>query len=171
VYDLTTVRVTALDGSVWIRTVFYSRAGRYLLVDDRVANGTRREMIQRWNLPEDTPIRTTGASLDTGGPGAGISMLWVGSTPRLSVTTGQQNPLLGWRAYRYGEIFPAPVAEARLTGSGGRFTTLLVPRAGSRGPTVTDTAVSANLVRMTVTAGGVTERIRLSPTSAHVEPG
>jgi hypothetical protein len=166
-YDLTTIRVTALAGAVWTRTVFYSRAGRYLLVDDRVTGSTGREVVQRWNLPEDTGIHTNADSLDTEGPGPGISMLWVGSAPRLSVTRGRQNPLLGWRAYRYGEIFPTPVAEARVTG--GRFTTLLAPRSGPEGPMVTDTVVSGNLVRMTVVFNGVTEKIRVTTTSARVE--
>jgi hypothetical protein len=170
-HDLTTVRVTAMDGSVWTRTVLYSRAGGYFVVDDRVTNRTRRTMVQRWNLPDEHTVARTGSTLTAAGPGADLSLFWLGSRPALSVAKGQENPLLGWRGYRYGNAIPTPVAQARLTGTSGRFTTVIVPRRDAavvRQATVRDVDIRGDQVVARVTANGVTEWVHLTPTAAQV---
>jgi hypothetical protein len=169
-YDLTTVRVTALTGTTWTRTVLYSRTGGYLVVADAVAGRGEKTMVQRWNLPDDG-TRTVGrSSVSVDGPGADLSVFWVGTPPRLSITTGQRSPLLGWRSHRYGTAFAAPVAEATLTGSTGRFTTVLLPRRGASPAAVTGAHVTAGRTELTVSAGGVRERVRMSVTGATITP-
>jgi hypothetical protein len=172
-YDLTTVRVTALTGTTWTRTVLYSRTGRYLVVDDNLRNSRGATMVQRWNLPEIGTRTVRGSSLSVDAPGADLSMFWVGAKPRLSVTTGRKSPRLGWRSYRYGTAFAAPVAEARSTGRTGRFTTVIVPRAdgapGAR-PSVSGVKVTGGWVELTVTVGGRRERVRMSTNRATVRP-
>jgi hypothetical protein len=171
-YDLTTVRVTALTGTTWTRTVLYSRTGRYLVVDDNLRNSRSTTMVQRWNLPEDGTRRVQGASLSVDGPGADLSMFWVGA-PRLSVTAGRRSPLLGWRSYGYGTAFAAPVAEARITGRNGRFTTVIVPRADAAAgplPTMGGARVTGGWAEVTVTIGGRSERVRMSAGTATVTP-
>jgi hypothetical protein len=162
-HDLTSVRVFALGGTVWTRTVLYSRTGGYLVVDDRVDTTARREIVQRWNLRDDRDPVVRGTSV----AGGGVTLTWVGAVPRLSFTVGQESPLLGWRSRRYGEVFAAPVAEARLAGTAARFTTVLAP-----GPvTVTGAVVRPDSAELTVTANGVTERAYLTRTDARVRPG
>ncbi|MDQ1676110.1 MAG: hypothetical protein QOC93_1254 [Actinomycetota bacterium] len=170
-YDLTTLRVTALTGTTWIRTVLYSRTGGYLVVDDDLVNGRTEEMRQRWNLPETGTTTVSGQTLSTDGAGADLSLIWVGTQARVTVTTGQRSPLLGWRGYKYGAAFAAPMAEAQLTGRTGRFTTVVVPRTDATpatGVTVTDTQVTAGEVRLTVNVGGRSERVFLTPAEAAV---
>jgi hypothetical protein len=172
-YDLTTVRVTALSGTTWTRTVLYSRAGRYLVVDDKLTNNRSAAMVQRWNLPEKGTRKVRGSSLSADAPGADLSMFWVGAKPRLSVTTGRTSPRLGWRSYSYGTAFRAPVAEARLTGRKGRFTTVIVPRPdgapGAR-PAVYGAKFTGSWVELTVSVGGKRERVRMSTNAASVRP-
>jgi hypothetical protein len=170
-YDLTTVRVTALTGTTWDRTVFYSRTGRYLVVDDALVNKGGATMVQRWNLPENGTQTVGASSMSIDGPGADLSMFWVGAPPTLSVTSGRTSPLLGWRSYKFGQAFAAPVAEAATTGSTGRFTTILVPRPDTGlDATVTDSSVVDGSADMTVTVGARSERVHLTATEATVTP-
>ena len=170
-YDLTTVRVTALTGTTWDRTVFYSRTGRYLVVDDRLVNKGDATMVQRWNLPEDGTQTVGASSMSIDGPGADLSMFWLGTPPTLSVTNGRTSPLLGWRSYEFGQAFAAPVAEATTTGSTGRFTTVLVPRRDTGlDATVTDSSVIDGAADMTVTVGARSERVHLTATDVTVTP-
>ena len=46
----------------------------------------------------------------------------------MTTAEGQENPLLGWRGYQYGEVFPSPVIEARSFGPTARYATVIVPR-------------------------------------------
>jgi hypothetical protein len=170
-YDLTTVRVTALTGTTWTRTVLYSRTGRYLVVDDTVLNKRSATMVQRWNLPENGTRRVRGSALSVDTPGADMSMIWVGAKPRISVAAGRKSPLSGWRSYAYGTAFAAPVAHARLTGRTGRFTTVIVPRADSAPgprPSVTSVRFERGWIELTVSAGGKAERVRMSARAATV---
>jgi hypothetical protein len=170
-YDLTTVRVTALTGTTWDRTVFYSRTGRYLVVDDQLVNKGDATMVQRWNLPEDGTQTVGASSMSIDGPGADLSMFWLGTPPTLSVTNGRTSPLLGWRSYEFGQAFAAPVAEATTTGSTGRFTTVLVPRRDTGlDATVTDSSVVDGAADMTVTVGARSERVHLTATDVTVTP-
>lgn len=176
--DLTTVRVTALDGTTWTRTVFYSRTGDYLLVDDRLISATPRTMTQRWNLaPRSRPVITAGSSspqgLTTHGPGANVSLLWLGSRLSVSVASGQEDPLRGWHSNRYGEVHAVPTVEATTTGRVGRFTTLIVPRppgTPAAAVAVTDAEVTAGSVRATVRIGDHVETVRVTPDQATVVP-
>ena len=164
-YDLTTVRVTALRGTTWTRTVLYSRTGQYLVVDDALVNSGDATMVQRWNLPEDGARTLRGAGLSVTGPGADLSMTWLGAAPDLSLVTAR-------RSYRYATSFPAPVVEARTTGRTGRFTTVIAPRPDASGlrlvPRVTSSSVSPGAVDLTVSVGARGERVRMTATGATV---
>lgn len=157
-YDLTTVRVTTPAGAQWIRTVVYSRSGGYLVVDDRITSPRPVDVVQRWNLPADHSCERTGSSVTTSGPGADVALYWVGSQPALTVTTGQEQPLLGWQVDDAGRVVPAPLAEARLRGTTLRFTTVIVPRADGAPPArVSELPGETGGVRVTVSIGDVVE--------------
>jgi hypothetical protein len=157
-YDVTTLRVTTPAGAVWTRTVVYSRRGGYLVVDDRITSPRPVDVVQRWNLPAGHACDRTGWSVATTGPGADVTVYWVGSRPELSATTGQEEPLLGWQVDDAGRAVPAPLAEARLHGTSTRFTTVLVPRPDTAPPSwVGQVPDETGAVRVTVSIGDVVE--------------
>lgn len=170
-YDLVTVHSTALQGTTWQRTVFFSRTGNYLIVDDRVTNTSARPMIQRWNLGADRSFQRAPGVLATDGDGANLSMFWLGDAPALTITKGQREPLLGWRSMRYGTYYAAPSVGAAQFGRQGRFTTVIVPRRAGEPPLtaqVSNAQVTDDAVQVSVTVAGRTENVTFSKRDASI---
>ena len=87
----------AAQGVSLVRTVVYSRRGEYLLVWDRATSTKRdgrhrlvpRTFTQSWQLMPGTHVSVrNGAAATTVANGSGLSMRWLGSSPRLAVRTG-----------------------------------------------------------------------------------
>jgi Heparinase II/III-like protein/Heparinase II/III N-terminus len=174
-FTLTSVEVRSFKGIRWIRTFFYSKRGRYLLVDDRIAQvgGSRpRTAVQRFHLGPDRAVAVkAGTIAATSGPGANVGVFWVGPPVKLRVVKGQSSPLMGWRSLEYRKAFKVPVVEARTTGTSMRFTSVIIPRpAGAAAGSIRVAAGSrtAGAATVTVYAGQVVERVTVQVKNAWV---
>lgn len=156
--DVTTVAVTAMAGTSWLRTVLYSRTGDYLLVHDRLSHLGDVTSVQRWNLPTGRTVRVDRDAVLTSGPGPNVVLCWAGPT-RLDVVEGDEERMLGWRAPRYGVWLPSPVAQATTRGRTTDLTVVVVPvPAGREAPAVGVAAeATGGVLRVTVTVGDRTE--------------
>lgn len=185
---LFTVRVTAQDSTTWTRTLFYSKYGRYLLVDDRVrlpgdgADGVegagrgadgQRTAVQRFHLGSDRRVRTGEGRAHTVGKGTDVALFWLGDQPTLDVARGAEDPLAGWRSLSYREAEPAPVARAAITSTQPRFSTVVAPLPGSAGPErvrVDNVVERGDSLAATVRIGRHVEWVRIRPDGATVTP-
>ncbi|MGN6245052.1 MAG: heparinase II/III domain-containing protein [Motilibacteraceae bacterium] len=164
-------------GFVLTRTVYYDRAGDYLLVWDTSRSLTATARLsgkgaeQNWQLGRDRVVRTSSAggttSAWTEGPGANLSLRWVGPAPRLGVAMGRKSPAwLGWNSSGYGLLAPSPTLSAVAPAASGTWLTVLVPRAAG----VPDAQVSATgaagttSADVTVSTGTVTQQVHLTRT-------
>lgn len=132
--DVVTVQSGVHPGATWQRTMVHAKGAHLLVVDDRVTQPARRSVLQRWHLGADRLVTTGCGRADTEGPGADVSLLWSDDCPRLTVTTGQTSPMLGWRSPRTNEFVAAPTLVARRADRQVRMTTVIVPRFAARGP-------------------------------------
>ncbi|HEU4676080.1 MAG TPA: heparinase II/III family protein [Motilibacteraceae bacterium] len=176
--DWVTLTDPGYDGYLLTRTVYYDRGGDYLLVWDTSrsttsAAGRPRTAEQNWQLGRDRVVRTATdgptAAAWTEGPGANLSLRWVGPAPHLAVTTGQSRPAyLGWNSSAYGELAPAPTLTAAALAATGTWLTVVVPRADG----VTDDAVAAagwvgdTEAEVTVSTGSVRQQVHLTRSGA-----
>jgi hypothetical protein len=107
--DVVTVASRVLKGARWRRTMVHVKGPEMLVVDDRITQASSRTVLQRWQLGTDRKVRVSGCGrVDTSGPGANATLLWVGGCPRLSVAVGQRSPLLGWRSPGREHVRPRP---------------------------------------------------------------
>ncbi|MGA8987968.1 heparinase II/III domain-containing protein [Aeromicrobium sp.] len=167
--DLFSVRTTALRGAVWKRTVIHAKKANFLLVDDYVTQSKSRTVVQRWHLAADRKTSISKNRVATSGTGSNPVILWVGTTPRLSVVRGQTNPLLGWRSERVNSFIKTPTAQASIVGKAVRLTALVIPRpsnVSSRDVRVISTRLSGSSRRVDVKIG--TKSFRLVYTSSTV---
>ena len=126
--DLMTVRSRSLKGVDWVRTLFYSRMGHYLIVDDRVNQKASRPVYQQWNLPmEASPGPVKGEARFRVRDGLDLLFAHAGAGYRHDVVKGQEDPPLGWRSTAYRQVEPSPMLRTRLDGSSVRFTTIILP--------------------------------------------
>ena len=126
--DLISVRSRSLRGVDWVRTLFYSRTGHYLIVDDRVNQKTSRPVYQQWNLPvEASPVSLQGEARFHVHGGLDLLFAFAGSGYRPELVKGEEDPPLGWRSTSYRQIEPSPLLRTRLEGTSVRFTTMILP--------------------------------------------
>lgn len=165
----------------WLaRTVYYDRAGDYLVVwdssvarptkDARLAASQRKQHAQQnWQLGADRSVTTGPGTAATDGPGANVSFRWIGSAPALSVTKGRAWPSwLGWNSSAYGSLAPAPTLSADLPAGGSNWVTVIFPRAagvGDQDVSATGTVGPAG-ADLTVRTGSVTQQLHLTRSSA-----
>nr|WP_232523546.1 heparinase II/III family protein [Nocardioides sp. MAH-18] len=185
--DLVTVQSGVYRGATWQRTMVHAKGVHLLVVDDQVSQPTRRSVLQRWQLGADRLVTTGCGRADTEGPGADVTLLWSDDCPRLTVTTGQTSPMLGWRSPRTNEFVAAPTLVARRTDRQVRMTTVIVPRFAARGPEdvqllrtmdtgdrrLLDIRLDHRVVRIGFSSTGATVEDVRSPsrTRARMEPG
>lgn len=199
-HALFTVRVTAADATVWTRTLFYSRYGRYLLVDDRVLlpaptgqgpteqgpagqgpTGQRdteqepaqRTAVQRFHLGSDRKVHVGENHVHTSGEGTDVGLFWLVNEPALDVARGGRDPLEGWRSMAYRQAEPAPVARAALTSTRPRFSTVVAPLPGARGPEsvrIENVVLRSDSLDATVRIGDHVEWVQIRPDGATVTP-
>jgi hypothetical protein len=186
--DLISLTDDEYTGLSLTRTVWYDRAGDFLVVWDAV---TRRggpltpasTAYQRWQLGRDRAVATSPATVrapatvTTTGPGAYLAIRWVGTTPMLSTAVGQTAPaLLGWNSLRYADLTAAPTVSAallaRTTVAGTSWTAVLVPLpSGRTGAEVTATGTTTGTeADLTVTAPTGRRHLHLTRTAATSTP-
>ncbi|MEZ5116403.1 MAG: heparinase II/III family protein [Candidatus Nanopelagicales bacterium] len=174
-WDMVSVQVNSVSGVNWNRRFLFSRAGGWVLVDDRITQSSSRAVVQRWNLGADKTVATGlfGGRAVTSGPGANLAILWLGDRPTRRVYNGVKDPRwVGWRSTTYRELTPAPAVEAVLWGKKARFVTLLAPlRAGAPDDVVVkDLSLTDDAISLVVSSGGVTEQLKLDATTGYAGP-
>ncbi len=150
------------------RRVVMSRELGWVLVDDRGSSSVVRTYRQLWHLVEDgaPTITATGARTHRERGNLQIRQLTSGAAIRL--VRGATAPIQGWVSPEYRSLVEAPVVEALRTGRAVRFVTLLAPAAGQSDVRVTNVVVTGSTVDFTITIGGRSEKVRLTPTASYV---
>ncbi|MDP8904044.1 MAG: heparinase II/III-family protein [Chloroflexota bacterium] len=151
------------------RSVLYSRQGRYVLVDDRLASTEYRTFRQLWHLAEDAKPLVDGNRVVTRGPNGNVQIIELSSGAATRVVTGRSSPTQGWLTYEYKKVVAAPSVERIRRGTSARYLTLLVPFRGS-------TDIKARIVQrwsdgyqVDVTIDGQTERVTVRGTTVSVK--
>ncbi|GAA4349784.1 hypothetical protein GCM10023145_11860 [Angustibacter luteus] len=163
------------------RTVLYSRSGEYLVVWDRAVSALKdakghvvpRQFAQHWQLGPGQSTLTSAGQVSTSGPGANTTLVWLGTRPRVTVSTGSTSPRRGWVSPSYGKLTPAPAVRASLgPATVAGWVTVVLPRpAGTAPSAVAASAQSLTSSRLEVTvrtASGRSERVVLTRSAASV---
>jgi hypothetical protein len=150
------------------RRVTFSRSLGYVIVDDRLTASTRRTFRQLWHLrPGASPV-TSGSRTWT--RSARGNVLIVRITPAATrIVRGATSPIQGWVSFRVFQKQAAPVVESRRTGARAQFLTLLVPYATRRpAVSVSNVVINPRGYALTVTVGGVSERVAAGGESSRI---
>ena len=154
------------------RSVMWSRAGNYLLVDDALTATTTRTFRQDWHLGRGSAPTLSGNRLDTHQTGSNLAIVQLVGQPTKRIITGSTVPIQGWISRVYGTRLIAPVLDSSIRGRTARFLTLLVPYGGAR------PAISGRIVKLTSTGyvvdvriGSRVERITVGTTNSIVRLG
>jgi hypothetical protein len=85
------------------------------------------------------------------------------------IVRGATSPIQGWVSFRVFQKQAAPVVESRRTGASAQFLTLLVPYATRRpAVSVSNVVISPRGYALTVTVGGVSERVAAGGESSRI---
>jgi hypothetical protein len=163
-----TQTVNGFPGVTHRRSVTFSKALHYLLVDDRLTASAARTFRQLWHLSE-----TSNPVLDASGfvtRHARGNLLARQLLPIASqrIVKGATSPIQGWLSYRTNERLAAPVVEAVKSGTAARYLTLLVPAAGAPAAQVSGLTLTATGFAVTVTVGSRSERVVVDGTTATI---
>ena len=170
--DLVSVTNRVLKGVTWRRTMIHVKKPGFLVVDDRITQRSKRQVLQRWHFGSDRTVGVGRARAQTSGTGSDATVLWIGKKPRLSVVRGRKDPMLGWRSHAVHDFVPAPVVEASRTGRKVRMTAIIVPRGSNvrsskvrlvdykkkRGRLVAEVAIGRAVYRVAFTARNASVR-------------
>jgi hypothetical protein len=153
------------------RIVFSPHLG-YMLVDDALSSTAPRTFRQLWHLvPDGDPIVEDGVVRTRRDHGnlAIVQLLETG-TPR--VVVGRRDPVQGWFSRRLEHRTPAPVVEVPQRGRSVRYLTLLLPSAEQGAAYgVRDLELRPGGFSLTITFGGLTERVTVDGETASIVPG
>lgn len=162
-----TVKVVALQGVVWHRSMLWLPEQSALVLDDRVRLHGPDTVLQRWQLPEGAHVETLagGAVVQVRvQSGATLRFQQAAAPQGVRVVTGSTNPVEGWFSGEYRTRVPAPSLAFADEGDSVRFTTVITYAGpGAPVPTVVD------LRRLGTSASGVLShggRFTLSSTSS-----
>jgi hypothetical protein len=164
------VRSAAALGVTHTRSVVFSRALGYVLVEDRLASPAPHVYRQMWHLVEDAAPSIDGRSIRTHRDRGNVLIRQLATIRSVRVVKGAVSPIQGWVSYRYGNRIPAPVVETTVSGTTGRFLTLLVTGAGSPAATIGSLRLTATGYSVVVTLGGHSERVVVRGGVATITP-
>ena len=125
------VRVGRYAGVNDTRSVVFSRALGYLVVDDRLAASTSHTYTQMWHLFPGARVTRSGRAMRTTSSGGSVFITQLAVAPTTSIVRGATNPIQGWRTLKFNSKVSAPAVLARRTGRSARFVTLIVPTASA----------------------------------------
>ena len=152
------------------RIVFSPRSG-YVLVDDVLTSDAPRTFRQLWHLVADgDPVIEAGV-VRTRRKRGNLTIVQLLSTGAPRIVTGRANPVQGWFSSRLEHRIPAPVVEVPQRGRSVRYLTLLLPTAEPGAAyDVRDLEVTRGGFALTITVGGVTERVTVEGDMASITP-
>jgi hypothetical protein len=171
--DWVTVTDPGYKGAVLTRTVYYDRAGDYLVVWDSLRPSAGKALpsslvaAQNWHLGPDKGVSASNAAnrATSTGTGANVSLRWVGANPTVSVAKGRKKPsYLGWNSQAYGEIRASPTVSATMRARGASWLTVVFPRRSG----VTDSVLTATgtvkdaTAVVSIGAPGIKHTVRLT---------
>ncbi|ERI35175.1 heparinase II/III family protein [Arthrobacter sp. TES] len=170
---MATVKVTGLQGAVWHRTMLHSLERGYIIVDDRVTSHFEGPFVQRWQLPagsmmhfdsdiSDAYVRTPGNN--------DVQFMALGFKPRFQVTSGNDNPLSGWRSEEYRIKKATPELSLHDYGTSSRFSVLInaAPAESAAPIRASEVARTSRELRLVLGGSDWHETIRLSSDSFSV---
>jgi len=151
-----------------VRTVLYSRARRYVIVEDRMSSADWHTYRQLWHLGPNADPRVDGRAVLTNGPRGNVEILQLlGGTSR--VLTGSADPRQGWLTFDYQQVAPAPAVEQSQSGRVVRYVTILLPfRANAPDVSGRVVALFSDGYTVDVTIKGKTERWTVHGTNVSV---
>lgn len=164
------VRSSAAPGVTHTRSVVFSRALGYVLVEDRVSSTAPHAYRQMWHLVEDAAPTIDGRSIRTHRERGNLLIRQLAAIRSVHVVKGAVSPIQGWVSYRYGSRIPAPVVETTVSGTKGRFLTLLVTGAGSPAASIGSLHLTATGYSVVVTVSGHSERVVVRGGIATITP-
>ena len=164
------VRSAAAPGVAHVRSVVFSRALGYVLVDDRLSSTSRHVYRQMWHLVQDAAPTIAGRTIRTHRERGNLLIRQLAAIRSVRVVKGSVSPIQGWVSNRYGSKAPAPVVETTVAGTTGRFLTLLVSGAGAPTATIGSLHLTATGYSVVVTVGGHSERVVVRGSVATITP-
>lgn len=172
-FDYLVLRNRGVAGVDHRRRILFSPRLGYLLVEDALTSRVAHTYRQLWHLVADGDpvVEDGGAVVRTRRDRGNVAIVQLLETGDPRIVVGRTDPVQGWFSRRVEHRMPAPVVEVPQRGRSVRYLTLLLPTAEPDAPyEVRELELTAGGFSLTITVGGLTDRVVVDGGTASIEP-
>ncbi|UPO78652.1 heparinase II/III family protein [Arthrobacter sp. Helios] len=153
------------------RRVVYSRGGDFVIVIDTVRSDSPVTAHQRWHLDPRTTLERTRWGFALARDSGVASIQWRGTTPKVSVVRGSEEPLDGWVATEWMKKEATNVVSASRQGKYFRMVAVIGASSHSEGVNFTSMDVDRPHLFVNVRSGRQHYVVEVGPDNAQLIMG